>query len=229
MGIDIDKECKPGSPLVLAGRSRDHKASAVLLFLFAILFFAIQASLHSDAQTSGKTVRHHRVEEGDPYSAKLTEAENDLAKRDYAAAEPILRQIVAQHPQNYVAWYDLGYLCHALGRREESIAAYRKSVDAKPEVFESNLNLGLAFAEAGQPEAEQYLRAATKLEPKSEPAQGRKRAWMAVAIRRGHARLPRQLLLAAVSRGALAHRHRGRDAHRHRVALRHVARIRASS
>jgi tetratricopeptide (TPR) repeat protein len=202
MGIDIDKECKPGSPLVLAGRSRDHKASAVFLFLFAILFFAIQASLHSDAQTSGKTVRHHRVEEGDPYSAKLTEAENDLAKRDYAAAEPILRQIVAQHPHNYVAWYDLGYLCHALGRREESIAAYRKSLDAKPDVFESNLNLGLAFAEAGQPEAEQYLRAATKLEPKSEPAQGRKRAWMALGAYL-QSRNPEQAL-EAFRQGALA-------------------------
>src|SRR6267154_666251 len=180
MGTEFDRECKPGSPQVLAERSRDRKVSVVFLFLFAILFFAIQVSIPYGATTSGKTVRHHRVEEGDPDSAKLTEAENDLAKRDYAAAEPILRQIVAQHPQNYVAWYDLGYLCHALGRKEDSIAAYRKSLDAKPDVFESNLNLGLGFAETGQPEAEQYLRAATKLEPRSEPAQGRKRAWMAL-------------------------------------------------
>ena len=112
MGTDIDKAYKPGMPPVPAERSRDHKVSVVFLSVFAILFFAIQVSLRSSAQTSGKTVRHHRVEEGDPDSTKLTEAENDLAKRDYAAAELMLRQIVAQHPQNYVAWYHLGDLCH---------------------------------------------------------------------------------------------------------------------
>src|ERR1700757_1986120 len=100
MGTEIDNEWKRAR-LELAERSRDHKVSVVSLFLFAILFFAIQGAPRSDGQTSGKTVRHHRVEEGDPDSAKLTEAENDLAKRDYAAAEPILRQIVAQYPQNY--------------------------------------------------------------------------------------------------------------------------------
>ena len=48
---------------------------------------------------------------------------------------------------------------------DDSIAAYRKSVAAKPDVFESNLNLGLQLAKTGQPEAEQFLRAATQLKP----------------------------------------------------------------
>lgn len=129
------------------------------------------------AQTS-KTVRHHRVQEGDPDAAKLTEAENDLAKQDYAGAEPILKQVVASHPLNYAAWYDLGFLYHATGRRDNSITAYRKSVEAKPDVFESNLNLGLALADSGNSEAEQYLRAATKLRPASDPEHARVRAWM---------------------------------------------------
>ena len=131
------------------------------------------------AQTS-KTVRHHRVAEGDPDSAKLTDAENDIGNHNFANAEPILKQIVTEHPGSYVAWYDLGYLYHALGRRDASIAAYKKSVEINPDIFESNLNLGLALADAGQPEAEQYLRAATRLQPKSDPEQGRKRAWMAL-------------------------------------------------
>jgi len=132
------------------------------------------------AQTTGKTVRHHRVAEQNPDSAKLTEAENDIAKQDYASAEPLLKQIVADHPANYAAWYDLGFVYRAQNRRDDSIAAYRKSVEAKPDVLESNLSLGLALADAGQPEAEQYLRAATKSQPMADPAQGRTRAWMAL-------------------------------------------------
>ncbi len=47
---------------------------------------------------------------------------------------------------SYVGWFDLGFVENALGNVDASIAAYRKSVAAKPDVFESNLNLGLQLA-----------------------------------------------------------------------------------
>src|SRR5246127_1272954 len=148
-------------------------------FLQALLL-AICLPALAQSQSSRPSVRHHRVEEN-PDAAKLTEAETDIGKHDYASAEPLLKEIVASHPENYAAWYDLGFVYHALGRRDDSIAAYRKSVEAKPDVFESNLNLGLALADTGQPEAEGFLRAATRLQPVSNPEQGRERAWMALA------------------------------------------------
>jgi tetratricopeptide (TPR) repeat protein len=126
------------------------------------------------------TVRHHRVEETDPDAAKLAEAESDIAKRDYPTAEPLLKGYAAAHPENYSVWYDLGYLYHAMGRNEDAIAAYRKSVASKPDFFESNLNLGLALAAARQADAEDFLRAATKLKPASGSAESGKRAWMAL-------------------------------------------------
>src|SRR5579864_3754077 len=147
-------------------------------FLQALVFAMCLPAL-ARSQSSRPTVRHHRVEEN-PDASKLTEAETDIGKQDYASAEPLLKQIVAAHAENYAAWYDLGFVYHALGRRDDSIAAYRKSVEAKPDVFESNLNLGLALADAGQPDAEQYLRAATKLQPMSDAAHGRSRAWIAL-------------------------------------------------
>ena len=82
------------------------------------------------------------MEEQDPAAAILAEAESDLDKQDYASAEPLLKKYLEAHPDNYVAWYDLGFAYHQLGKRDDSIAAYRKSVTAKPDVFESNLNLG---------------------------------------------------------------------------------------
>lgn len=142
-----------------------------------VLFVAISC-LAATAQSSGKTIRHHRVEEQDPIASKINEAEQDISKQDYAAAEALLKQAVAEAPENYSAWYDLGFVYHATGRRDDSIAAYRKSIAAKPDVFESNLNLGLALADAGQPDAEQFLRAATRLTPISNPEAAKKRAWV---------------------------------------------------
>jgi Flp pilus assembly protein TadD len=138
-------------------------------------------TLHLCAQSGGHTtVRHHREEVMDPVAAKLSSAEAAIDKSDFADAESLLKDVVAAHPNNYAAWYDLGYVYHELGRRDESIQAYKNSVEAKPNVFESNLNLGLALAQSGDPGAEQYLRAATKLTPSSRPAQGLKRAWLAL-------------------------------------------------
>ena len=113
-------------------------------------------------------------------AAKLAQAEDAIAKQDYATAEPLLKEVVADRPADYAAWYDLGFLYHAQGRKDESIEAYKNSVQAKPTVFESNLNLGLELASADKPEAEQYLRAATKLTATSHPAEGHKRAWIAL-------------------------------------------------
>ena len=132
------------------------------------------------AQAGHSTVRHHRVEEQAPDAAKITAAEAAIEKQDYASAEPLLKEVVSSHPDNNVAWYDLGFVYHALGRTDDSIDAYEKSVRAKPDVFESNFNLGLVLAQAGKPGAEQYLRAATKLTPSSNSSQGRKSAWMAL-------------------------------------------------
>lgn len=159
----------------LSGKYRPGLIATLLVFAIAVC-----TCVSSWGQSNGKTVRHRRVEDQDPISVKIGQAEADIEKQDYAAAEQLLKEVVADMPENYSAWYDLGYVYHGMGRREDAIAAYRKSVSAKPEVFESNLNLGLALAESGQPDAEQYLRAATQLTPVSNVAESKKRAWMAL-------------------------------------------------
>jgi tetratricopeptide (TPR) repeat protein len=130
---------------------------------------------------SSQTVRHTRVAEDDPQSQEVTAAENLIQKRDYAGATPLLRRVLASDPNNYVAWFDLGFAENGLGHTDESISAYRKSVAAKADVFESNLNLGIQLAKTGQPDAETFLRAATTLTPTSHVSQGRARAWISLA------------------------------------------------
>ena len=164
------------------GMRKTNVALITAVVTAAALFLGFTlAAAGLNAQTSRRpTVRHHKVEDTDPIAAKLAQAEDAIANHDYATAEPMLKEVVADRAADYAAWYDLGFLYHAQGRDEESIEAYKKSVQAKPTVFESNLNLGLELASAEKPEAEQYLRAATKLTPTSHPVEGRKRAWMAL-------------------------------------------------
>jgi tetratricopeptide (TPR) repeat protein len=172
-----------------AGLKTRRTARTRLVPRLAIARLAIAISIASCSTAScsiaswaqdHQTIRHRRVAETDPAAAKLAEAETDIDKQDYASAEPLLKEYLENDPESYSAWYDLGYVYHAMGKSEEAIAAYRKSVAAKPDLFESNLNLGLALAAAGQPEGEQFLRAATKLKPASGSVQSSKRAWMAL-------------------------------------------------
>jgi tetratricopeptide (TPR) repeat protein len=134
------------------------------------------------AQSSGQTVRHHKVVEQDQsIPPELTRAESAIEKRDYTSAEPLLNKVVAADPNNFQAWFDLGFVYNGMGNTQESIAAYRKSVAAKPDVFESNLNLGLMLAKTDQPDAEQFLRAATTLKPTANVDEGHARAWLSLA------------------------------------------------
>jgi tetratricopeptide (TPR) repeat protein len=131
----------------------------------------------SKAQRSG---HHVQVAVEDLPPTELTEAETAIEKKDYAEAERRLHKLVQREDASYVAWFDLGFVENALGNVEASIAAYRKSVAAKPDVFESNLNLGLQLAKSGDHDAEGFLRAATKLKPTSRVAEGQYRAWLAL-------------------------------------------------
>ena len=133
------------------------------------------------AQT-GRTVRHHKIPvEDSSLPPELVQAEAAIEKKDYASAEPLLKKVVERDAANYQAWFDLGFVYNALGQAENSISAYRKAVAAKPDVFESNLNLGLMLAKAKQPDAAQYLRAATRLKPSDHVEEGQERAWLSLA------------------------------------------------
>jgi Tfp pilus assembly protein PilF len=136
---------------------------------------------HALAQYTTETVRHHKIAEQDPVAGDLSQAENAIEKKNYAAAEPLLQKAVTAAPDNYVAWFDLGFVYHAQGKDDQAIIAYRKSVAAKPDVFESNLNLGLILAQSHQPDAARYLRAATTLKPTANVDEGHARAWLSLA------------------------------------------------
>ena len=170
----------PGWILLIMKRSI---ANALLLVLLAATSFAQTIDTHT-------TVRHHREQVIDQ-PPEIAQAEDALQKNDFATAETLLKKALdadlhkndshnndlhkndpgkddaqkkgpdSKSPWLYQAWFDLGFALNGLNRPDESIAAYRNSVAAKTDVFESNLNLGLMLERAHSPEAEQFLRAAT--------------------------------------------------------------------
>jgi Flp pilus assembly protein TadD len=136
------------------------------------------------AQTHATVRQHRELVEDQP--AEIAQAEDAIQKNDFAVAETLLKKALAKDANNYQAWFDLGFVLNRLARTDESIAAYRNSVAAKPDVFESNLNLGLMLARSKSPEAEPFLRAATTLKPTSPSKddrleEGHARAWLALA------------------------------------------------
>jgi tetratricopeptide (TPR) repeat protein len=139
------------------------------------------SSARHKASGSSQAAHHAKVEEEVGPPAELSKAEELIQKKDYAGAEPLLRKVAEEDPANYIAWFELGFVENGLGKIDDSIAAYRKSVAAKPDVFESNLNLGLQLAKTGAPDAEQFLRAATQQKPTSHVAEGQARAWISLA------------------------------------------------
>ena len=160
-------------------RLRHLRSGAAFIALLASFATADLAAQQPPAPA--KPAHHHvQVEDESPDSRDLSRATELIQKQDYAPAEPLLRKVTADEPANYVAWFDLGFVENALGKLDESIAAYRKSVEAKPSVFESNLNLGLQLAKTRSPEAENFLRAATVLTPERDTNGGRARAWLSL-------------------------------------------------
>ena len=180
------------------------KTARIVLCLVGIGFsLSAHAQTSSTTLQSGSTVRHHKVAVEDPsLPPELVQAETDIEKKQYGDAEPLLKQVVDRDPKNYQAWFDLGFVYNAIGRPEDSIAAYRKSVEAKQDVFESNLNLGLMLAKTNQPEAEKYLRAATQLKPSNNAPENHEVAWMALG-RLLESSKPQQALLAYRSAAVL--------------------------
>jgi len=146
-------------------------------FANAILLIAVTAVAFAQTHT---TVRHYK-ERIDDTPPEIAQAEDAIQKNDFTAAETLLKKAIDKDPKNYQAWFDFGFVLNRLGRVEDSIHAYRQSVAAKPEVFETNLNLGLMLVRFNSPEAERFLRAATGLKPTDHVEEGQARAWLALA------------------------------------------------
>jgi predicted O-linked N-acetylglucosamine transferase (SPINDLY family) len=85
---------------------------------------------------------------------------------DVAAAETLLREVIALRPRHPEGLHLLGVLCAQSGRVAEAVELLRQAVALKPYFTEAQSNLGAALVAAGQvAEAETMLRQVLMLRP----------------------------------------------------------------
>ena len=84
-----------------------------------------------------------------PSAARVQEAQRAIAGRNFAQATTILREVVAQEPENGRAWNMLGVALRRMGSWTDALAAHRRAADVPATRPMALYQLGLAFA-AGQ-------------------------------------------------------------------------------
>ena len=148
-------------------RSRSTPTSATYAVVIAVILLlatTVHAQSHKPAATPNP----------------VDQAETAIDKQSWPEAESLLKDATAQNPKDYRAWFDLGFVYTSQDKTAEAAEAYRHSVDLKPNVFESNLNLGISLAKLGNPDAAKYLAASTTLKPTAHPEEGYYRAWLSL-------------------------------------------------
>ena len=156
------------------------------LALLSSLTAATFSQVSAKAAPAGRRVKIVPPEAAESALAdEIAEAEKALDRYDYSRAEALLRQAADGKSNNTYLntqlWFDLGLVYKAEKRIPEAIEASRKAVSFGPEIFESNLNLGLLLAAGGHAqEAAQVLRKATGLKPSVKPGAALAKAWIAL-------------------------------------------------
>ncbi len=81
-------------------------------------------------------------------------------------ARRALQTLVERHPQQASAWFNLGYLCEAMGLPLEAEAAFRRAIGLRPALDLAWYGLGLSLIRQHRlDEAAEALRRTTELQP----------------------------------------------------------------
>ena len=163
----------------------------LFILCVAAILAATGLSLCADAQTGGQNsfnksqsgpqgtvVGARREKVANPLNELLQEAQNDIEKKEFAAAIDPLQKFIAAQPDVAYGHFELAYVYTALQKADEARGEYERTIAIDPKMAEAYLNLGLLFIErdpAGV--AAPNLRKAVELLP----AQSRPRYLLGVA------------------------------------------------
>ncbi len=117
-----------------------------------------------------------------PLAKPVADAEEAIAKADWATAEKRLDMWLTAHPSDGRALFDAGYVADQQNREDDAAGLYGRSVAAAPNSFETRLMYGLLLARQGKlSDARTQLLAATTLDPGDAGPALKARAWRAMA------------------------------------------------
>ena len=169
---------------------------------FPILILALACAAAAQSAPAAKSRAQSAKPPAQPTAApklppELEKAEAAIAKKDFAAAEPLLLQETKANPQDFRAWYDLGFVYYQTQRVDQAIKAYQRSLALRSDLAETHYALGHILLELGRhEEAIPSLKKAAELKPSKE-------AWMALGAAQEKAH-PREAADSYSKAGALA-------------------------
>jgi superkiller protein 3 len=129
--------------------------------------------------TQSDPAQKQDITESDP---RFIQAQNAMAKNDYADAILLLVAFLKDHPGNAMAHFQLAYSYAALKRDDDSLIEYRHAIEINPQFAAAHLNLGLKLMERGDASgaAPELQRAADLM-----PDQAKPRFMAGLAFERG--------------------------------------------
>ncbi|MFT5491596.1 MAG: tetratricopeptide (TPR) repeat protein [Limisphaerales bacterium] len=92
----------------------------------------VEAFHQGDLEQAQKLAKLHLTYESRSVDAKLVAARVSVARRDYAAAVPLLRANVEESPRDFRSWHLLGECLARLGKIEEGVKCLRKALELNP-------------------------------------------------------------------------------------------------
>jgi tetratricopeptide (TPR) repeat protein len=105
----------------------------------------------------------------DPLAPLLSQAQDALDRKDFAAAIPLLEKIAAARPADALPHFELGYaysaLKSSLAENPAAIAEYRRAISLDPKLAPAHLNLGIALLDSDPAAAAESFRRAIELLP----------------------------------------------------------------
>lgn len=115
------------------------------------------------------TVVHARSAQNEK---RLKQASQELAHGKEGAARKLLEAVLADDPDDFEAWTELGSVHFRLKEWERAEPAYRKALELRPEYLPALLNLGKMYlANKNAAAAIDPLKEAVRIEPDSSEAQ----------------------------------------------------------
>jgi tetratricopeptide (TPR) repeat protein len=151
--------------------------------LRGLALIALTASLHASAtlrqkpdatkpiaQSAPSAKTQQTPVSPDPLAPLLSQAQDALDRKDFAAAIPLLEKIASAKPADALPHFELGFAYSGLTKNPEAIAEYRRAVSLDPNLAPAHLNLGIALLDSdAAAAAESFQRAAALLPGQPRP------------------------------------------------------------
>ncbi len=145
---------------------------ATMLISPAILFSSSVCQSQTDprATRSNYVVSVQELKMASKGRAAFDKGSQMLAKGEIAQSIPYLQQAIAQYPEHYMAYYDLGVAHFRLAQQAEAEQAFQKAIDLTKGKFAlPQFGLGAILCQKAEfLQAETLLQRALELEPGSE-------------------------------------------------------------